>query len=253
MSTAANVAARQSLSDTQLKANRSAIKRYLAEKTAMYGKGETILLPEFVEDPTGAWVPVQGNGARIQPGTNGKEVAFMRLGIMGIADNGKPTPVYTNVFGDDADDIETRLILLGAKVGEPIDGVRICVHESVEPFSRTNPSRDLKKTPDGIQLVKYVPNAQGEAVATPIYRRVIAHFADTNGEFRPTAKSTYVEHDNKQQLSDAWFARQKANTGAITSAAPTSQLTEEQELEQLQAIPKAKRTAEQKARIAELA
>jgi len=253
MSTAANVATRQSLSDTQLKANRSAIRRYLAEKTAMYGDGAVILLPEFSEDSTGAWIPVQGNGARIQPGTGGKEVAFMRLGVMDLSDSGKPIPVYTNVFGDDGDDIETRLVLLGAKVGEPVKRVRVCVHESVEPFSRTNPSRDLKKTPDGIQLVKYVPNSNGEAVATPIYRRVMAHFANNNGVYKPEAMDSYVAHDNKQQLSDAWFARNKANTGAISNASPIGQLTEEQELEQLQAIPKAKRTPEQKARIAELA
>ncbi len=201
------------LSPAQLQANRSAIHSYIANATAKYGRGSVILLPEFEENATtGAWNPVQGNG--IRPTANNS--AFMRFGKMTInGTSGKPQYLYTNHFGDNEGELLNMLSFIDPScgVGTCVRGIRLVVHEATVPFSRTNPTRDIKWADQqaGIACVKYVADDQGVVQESPIYRRTKVFFADDEGNYPPQAVNQLIAHDNGQQLSDAAFAKFSQN------------------------------------------
>jgi len=227
MSNTSNVS---KLSASQLAANRMAIHTFIANATAKYGRGSVILLPEFVEDATtGAWSPVQGNGIR-PTSTNS---AFMRFGKMTINGvTGKPQYLYTNHFGDNESELGNMLSFIDptASVGTAVRGIRLIVQESLVPFSRTNPSRDIKWADQsaGLACLKYVPDeATGELKECPIYRRTKVFFADDEGNYPPAAINTLIQHDNGAALSEAAFTRfQQANKPAagMGSAARKAEL-----------------------------
>lgn len=222
------------LSPAQLQANRSAIHSYLKTAAKKFGNGTVILLPEFSEDSaTGVWSPVQGHGVRLATNQRGVSTGFFRLGKVAVVMAGssmKEVYTYSNVFGAEgqsAEEVCEGLLALdpNCAIGMPIKGVRLVVHESLVPFSRTNPTRDIKQTPDGIVLVKYVPDDQGVVKECPIYRTTKVFTCDEAGNYPPQAINQLIQHDNGQQLSDAAYARfaqaNKANTPAIVGAAPT--------------------------------
>lgn len=201
------------LTEAQTAANRTAIHTFIAQATAKYGRGSVILLPEF-EEVDGAWIPV-GNGIR----PTAKDSAFLRLGKMTLnQQTGKPQYIYTNHFGDSTDELGNMLAFLDptATIGSAVRGIRVVIQESLVPFSRTNPSRDIKWADQkaGIACLK-LDESTGELVS--IYRRTKAFFADDEGNYPVTAVNTLIQHDNAQAISDAAYAKfQKANAGINT-------------------------------------
>lgn len=213
------------LSPAQLQANRTAIHGFIAAATAKYGRGSVILLPEFTEGTDGVWAPAVGNGIR-PTATNS---AFMRFGKMTInGTTGKPQYLYTNHFGDNEGELQYMLSFIDptCTVGSAVRGIRMVVHESLVPFSRTNPSRDIKWADQsaGIACVKYVADGEGVVKEQPIYRRTKVFFADDEGNYTPTAVNQLIAHDNGAALSEAAYQKfaqaNKANTPAIQGATP---------------------------------
>lgn len=249
------------LSPAQLQANRTAIHGFIASATAKYGRGSVILLPQFEESATGAWSPVQSNG--IRPTSNNS--AFMRFGKMTInSSTGKMQYLYTNHFGESEGELVNKMLFVdpSATVGTAVRGIRLVIHESLTPFSRTKPDRDIKwaDQANGIACVKYVADDQGVVREQPIYRTSKVFWADDEGNYPPAAVNQLIAHDNGQQLSEAAFLKfsqqNKANSPAIAGAAPVSgQLTPEQmdaRVDELEAIPEATRTRAQKKELKEL-
>lgn len=235
------------LTEVQKAACNKAIHNFIATATAKYGRGSVVLLPAFEEGTDGAWAPVQGNGIR-PTATNS---AFMRFGKMTINGvSGKPQYLYTNHFGDNESELGNMLSFIDptAGVGTCVRGIRLVVQESLTPFSRTNPSRDIKWADQqaGLACVKYVPSATGELVETPIYRRTKVFFADDEGNYPPAAINALIQHDNGDQLSEAAFTRfAQANK-------PAAGMDNAAKIAALKAIPKAKRTPEQATELADL-
>lgn len=216
--------------DPRLAKCRSAIHSFIATATAKYGRGSVILLPEFEEQKDGSWLPVQGNG--IRPTVNNS--AFMRFGKMTInGTTGKPQYLYTNHFGDNEGELLNMLSFVDptAGVGTIVRGIRLVVHESLTPFSRTNPSRDIKWADQqaGIACTKLVPDTEtGELKPQPIYRRTKVFFADDEGNYPPAAINQLIQHDNTDELSAAasakWAATNKTNSAGIQNAARIQEL-----------------------------
>lgn len=213
-----NSVSRASLSDKQVTANRAAIHGYIATATARYGRGSVILLPEFEEDSTGVWTPVQGNGIR----PTGNNSAFLRFGKMTInGTTGKPQYIFTNHFGDSAEELNNMLLFIDptATIGSKVPGVRLVIHESTTPFSRTNPERDIKWADQkaGLKCMKLATDGSGELV--DIYRRTKVFFADDEGNYPPTAVNQLITHDNVNELSEAAFNKfNQANSAGIAKA-----------------------------------
>ena len=94
----------------------------------------------------------------------------------------------------------TDLSLMGFYAGQELPGT-IVIEESLTPFNKKNPERDLKVAGEtGI-----ICTVGGQA----IYRRAV-YSAATN------AQDTLVKHDNVEQLRSAYS---QANSSAIRSAA----------------------------------
>lgn len=235
------------LSPEQTAANRAAIHSYIANATAKSGRGSVILLPEFSENDNGEWQPVQGNG--IRPTSNNS--AFLRFGKMTINPNGKIQYLYTNHFGDNEGELANMLAFIDptATIGSAVKGVRLVIHESLAPFSRTTPERDIKWADQGAGIActkNIVDPSTGEVTGTqPIYRRTKVFFADDEGYYAPQAVNQLIAHDNSSQISEHAFNNRK-NAQAGMGAA------REQRIAELKAIPAAKRNAQQKLELAEL-
>ena len=91
----------------------------------------------------------------------------------------------------------------GFFVGQTIDG-KIIVQESLEPFNKKTPERDLK--------VAGTTGIVCTLGGLPIYRRTIFSF---NG----TGTDELIKHDNVEQLRNAYAAANKNNSSAINAAA----------------------------------
>jgi hypothetical protein len=97
----------------------------------------------------------------------------------------------------------TDLLAMGFYAGQDLEG-KIVIEESLAPFNKKNPERDLKIAGDtGI-----VCTVEG----SPIYRRAIYSLASN-------ASDTLVKHDNIEQLRTAYNKANQTNSSAITSAA----------------------------------
>lgn len=235
------------LSAAQLGANRLAIHSYIANATAKYGRGSVILLPEFEEGTDGVWAPVQGNG--IRPTSN--DSAFLRFGKMGINQStGKPMFLYTNHFGDSEGELSNMLAYVdsSATIGSAVKGIRLVIHEQLTPFSRTNPDRDIKWADADAKLscTKNIADDDGVVTAVPIYRRTKVFFADDEGNYPDNAKNILIAHDNALELSEAAFKRFQS------TAKPSAGINKAARVKQLQDIPKAKRTPDEKLELADL-
>lgn len=207
-----NAQNRSSLSAAQLTANRTAIHNYIAQATGKYGRGSVILLPEFEEGADGTWVPVQGNG--IRPTSDNS--AFLRFGKMTLSSNGKMQYVYSNHFADSEDDLANLLSFIDptATIGSAVKGLRLVIHESLTPFSRTNPERDIKWADQEANLACMKADENGEL--KPIYRRAVVRFADDEGNFAPDAVNRLIEHDNKEELAENGRRKWDAQAGIRT-------------------------------------
>lgn len=218
------------LTTEQLAANRSAIHRYIATKLsdwanrkglsgeerveAIYGK--VILLPEFVENPTTKeWEPMPDNIIRNAKNPNDPTASMMRYATV-VKEAGKPAFRYSNEFMS-ASQLEVMMMLENLTAGSVTSG-KLIVEESLKPFSKTNPDRDVKQTPDGIKLTYsgITVTDDGEVIThsnAPIYRRTVF----TNDMNRT---DTYIRHTNTEETSNAARARwNTANTNSIKAQA----------------------------------
>jgi hypothetical protein len=91
----------------------------------------------------------------------------------------------------------------GFFAGQQLDG-KIVVQESLEPFNKKTPERDLKIAGD----TGVVCSIGG----LPIYRKTV-------WSLDATAQDTLIKHDNVEQLRNAYANASKANTAAIQNAA----------------------------------
>ena len=91
----------------------------------------------------------------------------------------------------------------GFFAGQQLDG-KIVVEESLEPFNKKNPERDLKVAGETGIVCTYG--------GLPIYRR-------TKFSLDGTMQDTLVKHDNIEELRAAYANSQRANTDALKNAA----------------------------------
>ena len=117
-----------------------------------------------------------------------------------IDDNGflKRKPVSAIVPGLLADLQES-----GFFAGQQLDG-KILVEESLEPFNKKTPERDLKVAGETGIVCTFG--------GLPIYRR-------TKYSLDGLATDTLIKHDNVEELRAAYASSQKANTEALKNAA----------------------------------
>jgi len=91
----------------------------------------------------------------------------------------------------------------GFFAGQQLDG-KIVVEESLEPFNKKNPERDLKVAGETGIVCTYG--------GLPIYRR-------TKFSLDGTMQDTLIKHDNVEELRAAYANSQRANTDALKNAA----------------------------------
>jgi hypothetical protein len=91
----------------------------------------------------------------------------------------------------------------GFFAGQQLDG-KIVVEESLEPFNKKNPERDLKVAGETGIVCTYG--------GLPIYRR-------TKFSLDGTMQDTLIKHDNVEELRAAYANSQRANTEALKNAA----------------------------------
>ena len=117
-----------------------------------------------------------------------------------IDDNGflKRKPVSAIVPGLLSDLQES-----GFFAGQQLDG-KILVEESLEPFNKKTPERDLKVAGETGIVCTFG--------GLPIYRR-------TKYSLDGLATDTLIKHDNVEELRAAYASSQKANTEALKNAA----------------------------------
>jgi hypothetical protein len=117
-----------------------------------------------------------------------------------IDDNGflKRKPVSAIVPGLLADLQES-----GFFAGQQLDG-KIVVEESLEPFNKKTPERDLKVAGETGIVCTFG--------GLPIYRR-------TKYSLDGLATDTLIKHDNVEELRAAYASSQKTNTEALKNAA----------------------------------
>ncbi len=103
-----------------------------------------ILLPRFEEDNDGEFVPVENTGMRA---TKKDGLSYLRFGmpVISISSNGTPEVkvIKTNVFNDDAK-LELLVEAYDLKIGSCMPDSVLVIEESLTPFSKSNPERDVK-------------------------------------------------------------------------------------------------------------
>lgn len=250
---------KQALTPEQAAANKTAIHLYIAQKLAEYGKtaglkgedlyGKVILLPEFALNAAGAWEPVEDAVIRAVKNPNDPTASMMRYATI-MKEAGKPKFRYTNEFMS-ASELQVLLIMENLSAGSVTSG-KLVIQESLVPFSKTNPSRDIKWADQGAGIACRVDDM-------PIYRRTVF----TNDA---TKVDTLITHTNGEELSATARVRfntgNKPNSSAIqqaglnalnTPVAPTVDVAAlEARADELEAIPEASRTRAQKKELKEL-
>lgn len=201
-----------------------------------------ILLPTFVED-NGEWIPEQSTGMRL---TKKDGFSFIRFAMPTVVISGAGLPevkvLKTNVFNDDTK-LELLIAAYDLKVGDAMPDTVLVIEESLVPFSLKNPERDIKVAGSGEGAVTctfqgVLPDGTLVDEPAPIYRRVKLAPAGTANKL--------IQHTNTAEIQ-AWAAADRAkNANANKNIRGGNRLAE------LQAIPKAKRTAAEKAELAEL-
>lgn len=238
------------LTPEQKAAHNLAVKTYCLKRAAELNiplqNNPVFVIPEFEED-NGEWIPIESNGVRISKKVNpvtGKLSSFMHLGsITRVITGGKPQwkPRFINLFEDEAGNLAMDIVAYGLSVGSLYPGIALIKQESLTPFSLKNPERDIKVAGNsGITCTFQGVDAQGIVYdePAPIYSRTRIAESGT--------PDTTITHTNTAEIQ-AWAAADRAkNANANKNIRGGNRLAE------LQAIPKAKRTAAEKAELAEL-
>jgi hypothetical protein len=174
------------LTAAQQKAHKGAVHKFIGQASEKYGKGSVILLPKFVEQEDGSWIPENVN----TPVRTTNDSMFLRFGKQYTKQTAKGSEVaymFTNKFGESADDLEAFLshVSPNATIGSAVKNCRIVCHESLKPFSKVNPKATMKVAGEGgKELLKYVVNYEtGEVEKMPIYSTNKFFFPDENGVF----------------------------------------------------------------------
>jgi hypothetical protein len=117
-----------------------------------------------------------------------------------IDDNGflKRKPVSAIIPG-----VVEDLKASGFFAGQQLDG-KIVIQESLEPFNKKTPERDLKIAGETGIVCTYG--------GLPIYRRTICSFDGL-------AQDQLIKHDNSEELRAAYANSQRANTATLQNAA----------------------------------
>jgi hypothetical protein len=180
---------KQALSAAQTKAHSGAVHKFIAMASVKYGRGSVILLPKFVEDADGNWIPENVN----TPVRSTNDKFFLRFGKQYTKQTAKGSEVaymFTNRFGDSADDLDAFLshVSPDATIGSAVRNCRIVRHESLNTFTKMNPKASLKFAGDNTDAenvcVKYLVNPDtAEVEKKPIYMTHKFFFPDDNGVF----------------------------------------------------------------------
>ncbi len=216
---------------------------YLATRLAGIGYGAVCLLPQF-EEVNGVWEPMADAVIRKVNNPKDPNASMMRYGTL-VKVAGKPVARYTNEFMSQQQ-LAIMLVMENLSAGSVVDG-KLVIEESLVPFSKTNPARDLKKTPDGITC---------KVDDAPIYRRTVftndmskvdVTITHTNGEELSKAASLrFNGPTNSQAMKDAAAKNLLGSTPALDTAAIEARIDE------LETIPEANRTTKQKKELAAL-
>ncbi len=231
-----------------------AIASYLKNATKVHGLGSVILLPEFAGSDESGWAPVAGNGVRTSDKMKEGQ-AFIRLGSVVLGDGMKVVSRFTNDFQPTAQLADT-LDMLGIVPGSKVPG-KLCVEESMRPYRKTNSEQDIKWADQKAGIMCTFTgttkemDAEGKLVdviydsPAPIYRRTV-HKMDIN------AADTLITHTNRSQISAHASAKWAVEHVKAVSPAVMDAGAIELRKAELKAIPKAKRTPEQVAELADL-
>jgi hypothetical protein len=189
----------KALTAEQLEAHKSAVEMYiLAQYKANKSKlGTVVILPTFVQDAEGAWIPDTEGMVRASKG----DMNFIHLGSIVLGEGLKPTPRYTNSF--QADSKLNTLLELWDMIDDTMKG-KLVVEESLEPFSTKNPDRDIKWANQSADIPCMLDDQ-------PIYRRTV-HTSDMS------RTDTLIQHTNREQIRESYAVSQKANTSTLTNA-----------------------------------
>jgi hypothetical protein len=233
----------------QLKANREAIHNFIHQQSNAAPKGSVILLPEFEENADGSWSPTSHKGARLTKDNS----AFVRFGKRTFT-NGKFNYLFTNFFSNDGEQELMNILNYldpSATIGSAIKGVKLVVHESVYPFSRTNPDRDIKwaNKDAGIACKVDMVDDQGVVDTKVIYRRVVPFFVNEEGVYevptvperatdqlkdllmKKTPMDNLIQHTNVDEIADNAIAQYADKRKASEQAAAMLKAKEERLLE----------------------
>ena len=187
------------LTQEQLELHKAAVEKhiistYKADKSKL---GTVVLVPAFEwNDTTNSWEPV-ANLIREAKGDNN----FIHLGSIVLGAGLKPTPRYTNSF--QADSKLNTLLEMWDLIDDTMKG-KLIVQESTEPFSSTNPARDIKWANRDLEIPCM---ADGQV----IYRRTI-HTQDMS------ATDTLVAHTNIAEIRESFQQATKPQSAGILNA-----------------------------------
>lgn len=188
------------LTQEQLEAHKSAVEKYIVDnyKSTRSKLGTVCIVPPFTWDEgTGTWLP-EGNMIREAKGENN----FIHLGSIVLGAGLKPTPRYTNSF--QADSKLNTLLEMWDMIPDEMKG-KLVVEEATEPFSKTNPDRDIKWANKDLDIPCMLEDQ-------PIYRRTV-HTSDMS------KTDTLIQHTNVEQIRESYAASQKPQSSGIQQAA----------------------------------
>jgi hypothetical protein len=224
--------------------------------TGMKGEelyGKVILLPEFAMNAAGAWEPMEDAVIRAVKNPNDPTASMMRYATI-MKEAGKPKFRYTNEFMS-ASELQVLLIMENLQAGSVTSG-KLLIQESLAPFNKTNPARDIKWADQAAGLKCMVEDM-------PIYRRTVftndlsktdTLITHTNGEELSKAYTVKLGTGNKANSSAIQQAGLNAlNTPVVSPATPTVDIAAlEARADELEAIPEAARTRPQKKELKEI-
>lgn len=211
------------MTQDQRTAANHAIDMYVLQNAKRFGGVKAhpvILLPRFEEDTEGEFVPIDSGG--IRP-TKKEGLSFIRFGmpIVTISNNGTPEVkvLKTNVFNDDVK-LELLVEAHDLTIGSCFPDVVLVIEESLTPFSKNNPGRDVKYAGNGDTSLPCTFTGIHNGITydnpAPIYRRV---------KLAPVGNGdTLITHTNALEISQfasqQWANINKPNTTSIKGAAP---------------------------------
>lgn len=188
------------LSAAQTQAHAGAVHKFIGNASKIYGAGSVILVPKFVEQADGTWLPENVN----TPVRKTNDSMFLRFGRQYMKQTAKGSEIaymFSNKFGDTADDLEAFLAYVAptATIGSAVRNARIVIHESLIPFTKVDPDKTMKRAGvNGKALVKYVTDyVTGETTAKPIYQTTKLFFPNEEGLFPKKTPVLFRVVENK--------------------------------------------------------